>query len=579
MKISDLSSRVSVFLSSLLLVFTMVSCDNDNGDNTVRVDTSQNIVELAGESQSLSTLVSAIQSAGLADALQGEGPFTVLAPTNDAFAALPEGTLESLTNEQLVRILTYHVIPAELSRQDLANGGELETLEGETLLAGDGFQINGYSNIQSGPILGSNGNIFTIDAVLLPEGLRDANIVDQANELGNYTTLVSALQSTGLENTLKFTGDYTVFAPSDAAFNALPSGLLESLSTEQLAEILTYHVVSGEILSTDLAAEQAPVTLSGESIFVTSNANGVTVNGSATVEAADVDVSNGVIHAIDEVILPDAYGTIVDAASKRYFFSTLVGAVVDAGLAGALSDMEANYTVFAPTNEAFANLPEGLLASLTTEQIAQILQYHVIDAEIFAGDLSAEQRVDALTGGSVYVTVGSNGAFVNGRAEIIATDVDVNNGVIHAIDEVILPNDFLNIVQIAQKNYDLSSLVTALTDAGLASTFTGTDEYTVFAPTNAAFEAAADLIATLSAEQVADVLTYHAAAGRALAGDLSDGQTIPTVLGEDITVSIDGEGNVTLNDSVNVTRVDLEGTNGVIHVIDGVLVPPSFTAN
>lgn len=573
-----LSSRISVFFSALLLAVTMVSCDSDNGAEITRADTSQNIVEIASDSESLSALVGAIQDAGLADALQGEGPFTVLAPTNDAFADLPDGTLESLTNEQLVRILQYHVIPSDVAESAINGGGTFTTLEGEEIVISSN-EINGYSNILSGPIVGSNGSVYTINGVLLPAGIREANIVDQADNLGSFTTLLSAVEQTGLENTLKFDGDFTVFAPSDDAFNALPDGLLGSLSAAQLTEILTYHVLSGEVFSGDLMAEQAPVSLSGEPIFVTSDMNGVTVNGSSNVVTANVDVSNGVIHAIDQVLLPDAYGTIVDAAAKRYFFSTLVSAVTDAGLAGALSDTDANLTVFAPTDEAFANLPDGLLASLSTQQLAQILQYHVVGSEIFAGDLTAEQAPASLTGEAIYVTVGDNGAFVNNNAEIIQTDVDVNNGVIHAIDAVILPNEFLNLAQILQKNYDLTSLVGALSDAGLVSTFTGNDPFTVFAPTNAAFADAADLIGTLSAAQVEQVLLYHAAAGTVLSGDLSDGQTVTTAQGEDITVNIDGEGNVTLNGSVNVTTVDLEGTNGVIHIIDGVLVPPSLASN
>ncbi|MGK7370501.1 MAG: fasciclin domain-containing protein, partial [Candidatus Halalkalibacterium sp. M3_1C_030] len=204
------------------------------------------------------------------------------------------------------------------------------------------------------------------------------------------------------------------------------------------------------------------------------------------------------------------------------------------------------------------------------------LQYHVLGSEVFAGDLSAEQSPESLLGEDIYITTGNDGAFVNGSAEIITTDVDVNNGVIHAIDGVLLPNEFLDIVQIAQKDYNLTSLVTALSDAGLVSTLKGDGPFTVFAPTNQAFEDASATIESLTAQQLEDVLLYHAAAVEALSGDLSDGQTIETVQGENITVNIDSEGNVTLNGSVNVIDVDRQGTNGVVHVIDGVLVPPSF---
>jgi transforming growth factor-beta-induced protein len=165
---------------------------------------------------------------------------------------------------------------------------------------------------------------------------------------------------------------------------------------------------------------------------------------------------------------------------------------------------------------------------------------------------------------------------------VVEADIMTNNGTIHAIDEVILPNEFLNIVQIASKNYNLSTLVTLVADNGLVPTLEGSGPFTVFAPTNAAFDAVSETLDGLSAAQVEEVLTYHVAAQQIMSGDLpapGNSTTVPTVQGEDITVAVDSEGAVTLNGSVNVTTVDLLGTNGVIHIIDGVLLPPSYTAN
>ena len=567
---------LKAMLLSAFVVFGLTGCVDD--DDPVTPPTDLNIVERAEANDQLSTLVSAIVDAELGSTLQGTGPFTVFAPNNAAFDNLPDGTLENLSTEQLAEILTFHVVEGEITSSDLSASQTVETVQGEEILVtvdGGTVTVNGNAVVGTPDVQASNGVIHIVDNVLLPQAFREPNIVDRAEELGNFTTLVGALEQTGLKSTVQYLGPFTVFAPTDAAFNNLPSGLLGSLSDEELAEILQYHVLNGTVLSTDLSAEQAVPSLTQEELFITAN-GGVTVNGSSNVATADVEVTNGVIHAVDQVLLPDAYGTIVDAASKRYFFSTLVSAVTDAGLAGTLSDPNASLTVFAPTDEAFASLPDGLLGSLTNEQLARILQYHVLGSEVFAGDLSAEQSPESLLGEDLFITTGNDGAFVNGSAEIITTDVDVNNGVIHAIDGVLLPNEFLDIVQIAQKDYNLTSLVTALSDAGLVSTLKGDGPFTVFAPTNQAFEDASATIESLTAQQVEEVLLYHAAAVEALAGSLSDGQTIETVQGEDITVSIDGEGNVTLNGSVNVIEVDRQGTNGVVHVIDGVLVPPSF---
>ncbi|MBD3615873.1 MAG: fasciclin domain-containing protein [Gracilimonas sp.] len=580
MKKENYSSRLTLFLSLVLVSFlTFTACGNGSNNNGIGEDGELNIIETAQENDDFSVLVQAIQDAGLTVALEGAGPFTVFAPTNAAFSELPEGTLDNITSDQLAEILQFHVVEGSIASGDLSATQDVPTLLGEEILveSESGVLVNGYSNVTVADLEASNGIIHAIDAVLLPEGYRDANIIDQAVALGNFSTLASAVDQVGLTTTLKYKGDFTVFAPTDDAFAALPDGLLASLTNEQITEILTYHVLPGEVFSNQLSAEQEVESLSGGGVFVTANNDGVFVNGSASIVAADVDVSNGVIHAIDEVILPDAYGTVVDAASKRYFFETLVNAVADAGLAEALSNPDGTFTVFAPTDDAFAALPDGLLGSLTIDQLAQILQYHVLPVEVGSADLEATQAVGSLTEENVFVTVDNGEVTINGSAMVTAADVFTNNGVVHAIDAVILPNEFLNIVQIAQKNYDLTTLVSLVADAGLVSTLEGDGPFTLFAPTNAAFEEISSTLETLTAQQVEEVLTYHAVAAEALSGDLSDGQTITTVQGEDITVNIDGEGNVTLNNSVNVVTVDLVGTNGVVHIIDGVLLPPSYT--
>lgn len=563
---------------SLLIVFaiTFTAC-GDYGSKAVDIETELNLVELAQENENFSTLVQALIDADLVTALEGDGPFTVFAPTNDAFAALPQGTLESLTIEQLTEILQFHVVSGNIASTDLLATQDVPTLLGQDLLVESegGVTINGNIAVVDADNFASNGVIHAINQVLLPEGFRPANIIDQAKELEIFSTLVGAVDQVGLTTTLQYKGNFTVFAPTDDAFAALPSGLLGSLTNAQLTEILTYHVLNGEVFAADLAAEQAAPSLQGDDLFITANAGEVAVNGSSNVVTADVDVSNGVIHAVNRVLLPDAYGTVVDAASKRYNFQTLVSAVVDAGLADALSNADGTFTVFAPTDEAFAALPAGLLESLTPEQLAEILQYHVLDAQLASGDLEASQAPATLIDESVYVTVEGGTVTVNGSATVIEADITTSNGVIHAIDQVLIPNSLQDVVEIAQKNYALSSLVNLVADANLVTTLQGVGPFTVFAPTNAAFDAASDLVATLSPEQVTAVLTYHVAAAQALAGDLTDGQVIETVQGENITVSIDGE-TVTLNGNVNVVTANQVGTNGVVHIIDGVLVPPSF---
>src|SRR5699024_2301705 len=141
--------------------------------------------------------------------------------------------------------------------------------------------------------------------------------------------------------------------------------------------------------------------------------------------------------------------TIVEVAQANGNFTTLVSALQDAGLVDALN-AEGPYTVFAPTDDAFASLPDGLLESLTTDQLTEILSYHVLTAEVMSGDLQQEQQVEALAGGELFVTVGEQ-VSVNNKTAVVTADVDASNGVIHAIDMVLLPDSYLDVVGIAQK--------------------------------------------------------------------------------------------------------------------------------
>jgi transforming growth factor-beta-induced protein len=567
---------ITLFLLPMAIVITLSACGDDDPVSAgpdPDPDPELNLAETLAENSDYSTLVS-IVPAGLLDALETE-ELTVFAPTNAAFDNIPSEILESLTEEDITLIITYHLVAGTVLSSDVPAQGDVETLQGELILvqSGNGVTINGFSDVVSADITASNGVIHGINEVLLPSDIRKAlgaaNLIDIAEEAGGFETLLSAAESAGLKTTLQFLGPFTAFAPSDDAFGNLPDGVLESLSAEELVSILTYHVVDGTVMSTDLSAQQAVSSLQGDNLFIEAN-GGVIINGSSNVEAADIEATNGVIHAVDAVLFPDAFGTIVDNAVKRYDFSTLVGAVTDAGLADALMG-EGPYTVFAPTNEAFSNLPDGLLESLTMEQLTEILLYHVIEGDITSGDLDAQQTVGTLSGESVYITA-NGGVSVNGSSNVVAADVDASNGTIHAIDEVLIPNSFLNIVEIAQKNYDLTTLVDLVIAADLAGTLSGNGPFTVFAPVNAAFDDISEALQGLTEDQVAQTLTYHVIADRIESGDIPAGETmIETVNGQSVTIN-NSNGSVTV-DGANVITVDLGGTNGVIHLIDAVILP------
>ena len=273
----------------------------------------QTVVDIIVNSPDHNTLEAAVIAAELADDLSGEGPFTVFAPTDDAFAALPEGTVETLLLDptgDLANILLYHVLGANVLSTDLSDGQTATTLLGEDIevsINADGVFINDAQVIIA-DLEADNGVVHVIDAVLLPPAPLPATVVDIIVESPVHTTLEAAVIAAELADDLSGEGPFTVFAPTDDAFAALPEGTVETLlldPTGDLANILLYHVLGANVLSTDLSDGQTATTLLGEDIEVSINADGVFIND-AQVIIADLEAENGVVHVIDAVLLPPA---------------------------------------------------------------------------------------------------------------------------------------------------------------------------------------------------------------------------------------------------------------------------------
>jgi transforming growth factor-beta-induced protein len=282
----------------------------------------QTIVDIAVADGRFTTLVAAVQAAGLAETLSGEGPFTVFAPTDDAFAALPEGTLDSLllpeSKQQLTDILLYHVVPGSVMAADVAglDGKTADTaLEGKQIgikVDMGSVYLNENVKVIITDIEASNGVIHVIDAVLLPPsdeaGMEKQDIVDTAVADGRFTTLVAAVQAAELVDTLKGEGPFTVFAPTDEAFAALPAGTLDSLllpeNRQQLTDILLYHVVSGKVMAADVVGLTSASTVLGKDLTVKVQDGNVYLNEDVQIIITDIETSNGVIHVIDAVLLP-----------------------------------------------------------------------------------------------------------------------------------------------------------------------------------------------------------------------------------------------------------------------------------
>jgi len=273
-------------------------------------------------------------------------------------------------------------------------------------------------------------------------------------------------------------------------------------------------------------------------------------------------------------------------------FSSLTAAATKAGLAATLSDSSVSLTVFAPTNAAFTTLAtqlgfasaDAMVTALPASTLASILQYHVLATRKTAADLqaggSSQPTLYNFAGSAAALTLSTSGGVslqdaALTTAKVTKADVMASNGVIHAIDKVLVPPGVLTIVQMAQVNPLFDSLVGTVVKANLQTTLSGAGPFTVFAPTNAAFAAIATTVSGLTTQQLTNVLTYHVLPTQVLSANIPFGTPVTTVLGQSIVINAATPPTITDSTptSAKITAVDVRASNGVIHVIDKVLIP------
>ncbi|WP_224484596.1 fasciclin domain-containing protein [Robertkochia aurantiaca] len=602
------------FLSLAFLLVLGTACSND--DDNIGTDpdpdpTGETITDLAASNPDLSTLVAALQRTGLDATLADEnGNFTVLAPTNQAFTDAGVTSLDAFSDEELRNILLNHVLENQFRSSDfttqyyetLGQGPDQNALS-LYVDTSSGITFNGVANpvADNFDVEASNGIIHVVNAVVLPP-----TIVTHAAANANFSTLVTALGRFGdtYTNALSGDGPFTVFAPTNAAFDELLATLgmtLEEIPDALLETVLTYHVIAGQNLSANNFVDgQTETTLQGSDLSVNVGTDGNVEVVDATgipgdVVAADVQAVNGVIHAVNRVLLPQevvdavtAEATIGQLVNLNGDYSTLGLALERTGLDELVNDPNASLTVFAPDNDAFAAFLEN--AGLTFEEVpndllANILANHVLlqDEAVTSDMLSntyANTRATNADGDnlSLYINV-DNGVTLNGVSTVTMPDISTVNGVIHAVDVVIgLPT----VVTFATADPTFESLVGALTTEGqpdFVSVLSDTEAtFTVFAPTNAAF---GELAAVPEGETLTAVLNHHVVGEANIrSADLTEGtNTVVSLEGDELDIIlpptqggianiVDGSGN-----TQSIIAVDVQAWNGVIHVIDGVLVP------
>ena len=578
------------------------------------------ILDVAIEAGDFTTLIAAIDAAGLTSTIDdASATLTVFAPTDAAFALLGGAAINDLLADPdaLSDILLYHVVSGTALDSAAATdavGTTIEMANGDRVgvsAKNDSLFLN-LSKVTATDIQADNGVIHVIDAVLMPPAdatPSESTIINIAAADERFTTLVAALGATGLDTVLASdTETFTVFAPTDAAFEAMGSANVTALlgDLDNLTEILQQHVIIDAAVDAVTAyslSGNAATTVGGAEVPISISSKRELRVGGAKVIIADIHASNGVIHVIDTVIvgaagLPTPTLNIVEVATAAGGFEILLELLSIADLDGALTDADKSFTVFAPTDAAFQKLGAFPLAFLLGNPaiLADTLLYHVYADSVVladgaisvaASDQSILEMANATaekSGGRTALSLSDTGLTVN-LASVTSANVMASNGVIHVIDNVMLPprskgDVTTNIIDTAVAAGNFTFFVTALEMAGLVDALSDPDSnFTVFAPTNAAFHLLGDdaLNALLAdTEALTTLLTTHVIAGSAVDAVTAyslNGTMLETLSGNTVEVAID-DGSLLIQ-GAKVTSSDIYTTNGIIHIIDRVITNPA----
>jgi len=439
---------------------TDTGTDNTGDGETLIPDTGNNIISVLQSDGNFETLVTAIDTAGLTELLSSTNTFTLFAPSDSAFDALGADTVDTLLADPdtLSNILLFHVIPDQAvdaaAATDLAGTSVATAIESTVAISSNGESLFvNDATVTRADIEASNGIIHEIDAVLTPPA--DSGDGDDSNSAGDvfaivqadgsFDTLTTALEATGLDNILANTDEtFTLFAPNDAAFEALGTETVNALlaDTDQLTNILLFHVISGQAVDAATAISLTGTTVpsaNGDPLAISVNGAELMIND-ATVVRADINTSNGLVHEIDTVLLPPTEVDLIATLATLPDYSTLLSLLQSADLVTTLEDDKDTFTIFAPNNAAFEALDAALLAGLANDEISlsTVLLGHVADGSLDSAALTelAGQNVSTFGGAERAVAV-ADGTLTIGGATVILPDVTASNGIIHGIDTVL----------------------------------------------------------------------------------------------------------------------------------------------
>ncbi|XP_037125727.1 periostin-like isoform X1 [Syngnathus acus] len=509
----------------------------------------------------------------LREELEGGGSYTMFAPSNDAWDLLDTSVRSALVNnvnKELYNALRFHMLSTRLLTKDMKDGMSVTSMHDRL-----GLRVNHYANgvvtvncarIIHANQVATNGVVHVVDRVISSVTNTIKGVLDVEDELSSFSGVALA---SGMMDKLDQPGHYTLFAPTNAAFNRLGPGHLERFMSDKdvIAALVNYHLLKSVQCSEAIVAGSVYETEEGSSVEVGCDGDSLTVNGIKMVLKKDIVTTNGVIHLIDQVLMPNSAKDVMELMDKGQ--STFGDMVSELGLAAALGPKR-EYTLLAPINSAFTN------EVMATDQTAlrYLLQNHVLKLKVTLNELYNGQLLETMAGKFLRVFIYRTAVCIE-NACMVRGSKQGSNGVLHLIRTIIRPSEKTT-YDILKADGRFKIFLALIETADLSELLKQEGSFTVFAPTDDAF---ADLsqedMALLKRDPTAlrTILLYHISRGIFINGGLEGGVTnlLKTLQGRNLQV-------LSVNDSIHVNSVDvpdsdLMATNGVIHVVKNLLYP------
>ncbi|XP_037604669.1 periostin-like isoform X3 [Sebastes umbrosus] len=509
----------------------------------------------------------------LREEIEGRGSYTMFAPSNEAWDRVEpdvRAALESNVNIELYNALHFHMVNRRILTKDMKNDMSVTSMYNDL-----GIYINHYSNgivtvncarIIHGNQVATNGVVHVIDRVISGVGNNMKEVLDVSDELSSFR---SAVINAGMMDKLDQPGHYTLFAPTNEAFDKLSPDYMERIMGDKdvIAALVKYHMLTSVQCSEAIMAGSIYETEEGSNIEIGCNGDSLTVNGIKMVLKKDVVTTNGVIHYIDQVLIPDSAKQGIELIGESQ--STFSDMVSELDLAAAMGP-KTEYTLLAPVNTAFTN------EVMTTEQsmLRYILQNHILKLKIRLSELYNGQLLETLAGKLLRVFIYRTAVCIE-NACMVRGSKEGSKSALHVMKSIIKPAEkTMYKLLIADGRFKI--FLSLMETAGLTDLLKQEGSYTIFAPTDEAFNSLSredfDLLKSdLNALRI--ILLYHFSNGIFINGGLEGGVTnlLKTLQGKNLQVmSVNNSIHV---NSVNVPDSDLMATNGVIHVVKNVLYP------